>query len=73
MSRGSGRRLVKQGRCGCSLSPLTIDERLDPVGPCTSDSGKRCRGKGFLAMSRVDYLKLLSWTTRHAVYIMRTK
>ncbi|TWU34526.1 hypothetical protein Q31b_54800 [Novipirellula aureliae] len=46
------------------LAPLSIDERLDPVGPCASDSGKRCSDKGFLPISLVDYLKLLDWTAR---------
>jgi len=29
------------------LTPLTIDERNDPIGPCASRSGKRCSDKGF--------------------------
>ncbi|TWU41614.1 hypothetical protein Q31b_30650 [Novipirellula aureliae] len=46
------------------LAPLSIDEQLDPVGPCASDSSKRCSDKGFLPISLVDYLKLLDWTAR---------
>ncbi|WP_231612690.1 hypothetical protein, partial [Novipirellula galeiformis] len=46
------------------LSPLTIDERTDPIGPCPSESGCRCSDKGFLAMPLEDYLQLLDWTAR---------
>lgn len=49
------------------LSPLTIDEQLDPTGPCPSNSGKRCSDKGFLAMSIEDYLELLDWSARQRV------
>ncbi len=48
---------------GC-LSPLSIDELLDPAGACASDSEKRCSDKGFLAMPVEDYLELLDWTAR---------
>lgn len=46
------------------LSPTFIDEQSDPVGPCESESGKRCSDKGFLAMPTEDYLELLDWTAR---------
>jgi len=46
------------------LSPLTIDEQVDPVGPCASESRKRCSDKGFLAMSIEDYLELFDWSAR---------
>jgi len=46
------------------LSPLTIDEQLDPTGPCPSQCGTRCSDKGFLAMSIEDYLELLDWSAR---------
>ena len=46
------------------LSPLTIDEHSDPIGPCASESGQRCSDKGFLAMSMADYLELLDWSAR---------
>jgi len=46
------------------LSPLSIDEQHDPIGPCVSESGKRASDKGFLAMSLEDYLQLLDWTAR---------
>ena len=49
------------------LAPLSIDELLDPVGPCVSDSGQRCSDKGFLAMPLENYLELLDWTARQAV------
>jgi len=46
------------------LSPLSIDEQHDPIGPCVSESGKRASDKGFLAMPLEDYLQLLDWTAR---------
>ena len=48
----------------CFLAPLTIDERNDPIGPCASQSGKRCSDKGFISMSTLDYLELLDATAR---------
>ncbi len=45
------------------LAPLSIDELLDPIGPCASGSGDRCSDKGFLAMSVESYLELLDWTS----------
>jgi len=49
------------------LSPLTIDEQLDPTGPCPSQGSTRCSDKGFLAMSIEDYLELLDWSARQWV------
>jgi REP element-mobilizing transposase RayT len=49
------------------LSPLTINEAADPIGPCPSVTGKRCSDKGFLPLPRVDYLELLDWTARQVV------
>jgi len=51
------------------LSPLSIDESSDPIGPCESESGDRCSDKGFLprAMPIEDYLALLDWTARQVV------
>lgn len=49
------------------LSPLPIDERLGPLGPCASDSGQRCSDKGFLSISVQDYALLLDWTARQRV------
>ncbi len=46
------------------LSPLSIDELNDDVGPCASKSSSRCSDKEFLAMPLVDYLKLLDGTAR---------
>ncbi|MFG0262973.1 MAG: transposase [Novipirellula sp. JB048] len=46
------------------LSPITIAERSDPIGPCASAAGQRCSDKGFLAMSLTDYLQMLDWTAR---------
>ncbi len=46
------------------LSPLSIDERIDPIGPHASVTGNRCSDKGFLAMSVAEYLELPDWTAR---------
>ena len=46
------------------LSPLTIDERNDPIGPDASSDGFRCSEKGILPLSVADYLELLDWTAR---------
>ena len=48
----------------CFLAPLTIEQRNDPIGACASRSGKRCRFKGFLSMSKFAYLELLDATAR---------
>jgi hypothetical protein len=55
------------------LSPVSIDELLDPIGPCVSDTRDRCSDKGFLAMPLADYLELLDWTARQAVLGKRGK
>ena len=51
------------------LSPLTINEQTDPIGPSPSHihNGKRCSDKGFLAMPIEEYLALLDWTARQSV------
>lgn len=49
------------------LSPLTIDELRDALGPRPSTSGYRCSDNGFLNMSASDYLQLLDWTARQPV------
>nr|WP_052329595.1 transposase [Rhodopirellula sp. SWK7] len=46
------------------LSPVSIDELTDPIGPCASESGERCSDKGFLPMTLASYLELLDWTAR---------
>ena len=46
------------------MSPIEIDEKLDPVGPCVDSSGRRASTKGFLAVSMARYLELLDWTGR---------
>ena len=38
------------------LSPVAFDERNDPTGPNTSRNGDRWSDKGFLAMSKSEYL-----------------
>jgi hypothetical protein len=49
------------------LSPLTINEQTDPIGPSASQNGKRCSDKGVLAMPIEEYLRLLDWTARQSV------
>lgn len=46
------------------LSPLQIDERVDPLGPAPHTDGRRCSDRGFLAISTAEYLELLDWTAR---------
>ena len=46
------------------VSPLTIDEQKDPIGPCASESKTRCSEKGFLSISNLDYIELLDATAR---------
>jgi hypothetical protein len=46
------------------LSPLTIDERMDSLGPDASHCGSRCSDKGFLPISLTEYRELLDWTAR---------
>ncbi len=55
------------------LSPVSIDELLDPIGPCASGSKERCSEKGFLAMPLASYLELLDWTARQTVSDKRGK
>jgi hypothetical protein len=57
---------TSQARDAC-LSPVTIDERNDPIGPHASRNGKRCSDKGFLAMSTLEYLQVLDWSARLTV------
>ena len=49
------------------LSPLTINEQTDPIGPSPGRNGKRCSDKGVLAMPIEEYLALLDWTARQSV------
>jgi hypothetical protein len=46
------------------MSPLEIDERLDPVGPDPNPTSRRASQKGFLPISLAGYLELLDWTGR---------
>ncbi len=55
------------------LSPVSIDELLDPTGPCASESEERCSEKCFLAMSLASYLELLDWTARQTASGKRGK
>ncbi len=46
------------------LSPVSLDERHNPVGSHPSENRYRCSDKGFLAMTTDEYLTLLDWTAR---------
>ena len=46
------------------MSPLEIDERVDPVGADPNPTPRRASQKGFLPMSLASYLELLDWTGR---------
>jgi hypothetical protein len=46
------------------LSPLSLDELRDAIGPQPSRSVHRASDKGFLAMTEAGYLELLDFTTR---------
>ena len=46
------------------MSPIEINEKDDPIGPCIESSGRRASSKGFLAVSMARYLELLDWTGR---------
>ena len=46
------------------MSPIEINEKDDPVGPCLDASGRRASSKGFLSVSMGRYLELLDWTGR---------
>ncbi len=46
------------------LSPVTIDEQSDELGPVASTNGFRCSDKGYLPLRLPAYLELLDWTAR---------
>jgi len=49
------------------LSPISIDERNDPLAAEPSRNGKRCSHKGFLALAEAEYLTILDWIARDTV------
>ena len=49
------------------LSPISIDERNDPLAAQPSRSGKRCSDKGFLALADAEYLTILDWIARGTI------
>jgi REP element-mobilizing transposase RayT len=49
------------------LSPISIDEKNDPLSSRPSRNGKRCSDKGFLALSEAEYLTILDWIARDTV------
>jgi len=46
------------------LSPLSIDERKDPLREHPSRNKQRCSDKGFLAVADAEYLEILDWLAR---------
>ena len=54
----------RRGRSGW-MSPLEINERLDPVGPEPNPTSRRASQKGFLPMSLARYLELLGSKEGH--------
>ena len=46
------------------MSPVEINERVDPTGADKSDGGRRASQKGFLSIELTKYLELLDWTGR---------
>ncbi len=46
------------------MAPLTIDEKIDCIGPCANHARERCSNKGFLSMPLADYLELLDASAR---------
>ncbi len=49
------------------LSPISIDERNDPLRAQPSRNNKRCSDKGFLALAEAEYLTILDWLARNTV------
>ena len=49
------------------LSPISIDEKNNPLSSRPSRNGKRCSDKGFLALSEAEYLTILDWIARETV------
>ncbi len=49
------------------MSPLELDERVDPIGPDAATTGRRASNKGFLPISLRDYLQLFNSTPLAAV------
>ncbi len=49
------------------LSPVELNELGDKLGAHPSHSRHRCSDKGFLNMSKIDYIQLLEWTARQVV------
>ena len=58
---------ASQSRPDCFLSPVSVDELRDALGPQPSASQHRCSDKGFASMTTADYLQLLDWTARQIV------
>ena len=54
-------------RSDAFLSPLTIDEVSDSLGPCGNTTGDRCSDKGSLTLSESDYVQLADWTAQQEV------
>ena len=59
----TGRRIA----CDAWLSPLTLDKQILSLDPQVHGDGLRASDRGFLQISREDYLMLLSWTTKQGI------
>ena len=64
--RSSALRPARSGGSNASL-------KRDPIGPCPSQSERRCSDKSFLAMSLENYWELLDCSARQVVLAKRRK
>ena len=49
------------------LSPLTLDKQILSLDPQVHGDGLRASDRGFLQISREDYLSLLNWTAKQGI------
>jgi len=59
----TGRRIA----CDAWLSPLTLDKQILSIDPLVHGDGLRASDRGFLQISREDYLTLLCWTAKQGL------
>lgn len=57
---------MKRKQLDSFLAPIELMEIDGRTGPCPSATGLRCSDKGFLEMSREQYIELLDWTARQS-------
>jgi REP element-mobilizing transposase RayT len=53
--------------CDAWLSPLTLDKQILSLDPQVHAGGLRASDRGFLQISREDYLLLLNWTAKQGI------